>query len=485
VKKRLLHVLQSQKFKNSFWSLFSTAAYPLLLIISTRFFISQLGAEQYGIWVLINSTTQLMSVFNLGLGDANIKFISWHQALQNQSEVRNTVTSTFSVSIIILLFSISTGIVLSYLIENENLLNIPDHSKSIAVESIRVAFLLFGLKFVETILLTIFQGFERYDYASFFSFVSRITILSVNAILIYLDYTLVDVFISSCICLVLLLSIEMIFIKRKYNFLSFKISFNRSHLRKIFDFSLWTWFQSAMAIGTTQLDKFIVAYFSGLATLSYYSLGSMLQTQIHSLFVSAASWLFPAVSKKHAKDEPLIEFYNNAQGVLIAFGFFCIITFLCVEKPIVTFWLGPELYAKSIVYIRLFLYYNLFLLLNIIPYFFLNGTGHVKYNTLSELTTKLLNIVGMIIFFKLWGTPGLVWGLIFSMVVATPIKTSLTKRYALNEKSNLFQLGSIVACSCIILVFETENIVGKALLIVLFLGLFYRIYLHPSIVFKK
>ena len=89
-------------------------------------------------------------------------------------------------------------------------------------------------------------------------------------------------------------------------------------------------------------------------------------------------------------------------------------------------WLGDQTYANSIKYIRLFVFYNLFLIVNIMPYYFLNGTGHVKYNTLSEFLTKVLNIGGMLLMANYLGIEGLIWGLILSMVIASPIKSSFT-----------------------------------------------------------
>lgn len=480
MRNRLQQILRSQNFRNSFWNLFGTASYPFLVVVTTPFFIKKLGVDQYGIWVLINSITQLMSVLNLGLGDANIKFISRNRALQDYEEIRHTVVSTFSVSLIIFLFSLSIGILTAYLIQAFNLFNIPDYSKTIAMDSVRIAFLLFGLKFIEVVLLSIFQGFERYDYSSFFSFMGRTVTLVVNVIFVYYGATLPIIFASSCVLQFVTIVVEMMYIKRKYVYISFIPAFNQLHLKKIFNFSLWTWLQSAMAIATTQFDKFIVVYFSGLETLSYYSLGSTLQTQIHLLFVSVASWLFPTVSKKNAKNEPLQDLYNNAQTALLTFGFLSIIFFLCFEKIIVTVWLGPEIYAKSIVYIRLFLYYNLFLLLNVVPYFFLNGTDHVKYNTLSEFITKALNIAGMIFLFSLIGAKGLVWGLIFSMMIATPIKIGMTKLYALREKNTFLSIESISCNICLILAFEITSIYFKTVLIIIFLVLYYVLYLQKS-----
>ncbi len=94
MKRLVTSLLKTQSFKNTAWNLVGTVSYPLLFLFCTPFFINKLGPDQYGIWMLINTTTQLMSVLNLGLGDANIKFISKYIALGDFASIRKTVTAT-------------------------------------------------------------------------------------------------------------------------------------------------------------------------------------------------------------------------------------------------------------------------------------------------------------------------------------------------------------------------------------------------------
>ena len=51
-------LVYSQNFKNSFWNFVNALIYPLVLLIATPYFIHDLGVEQYGIWMLMNSITQ-------------------------------------------------------------------------------------------------------------------------------------------------------------------------------------------------------------------------------------------------------------------------------------------------------------------------------------------------------------------------------------------------------------------------------------------
>jgi O-antigen/teichoic acid export membrane protein len=170
-----------------------------MVLVCTPFFINRLGPDQYGIWMLINTTIQLMSVLNLGLGDANIKFISKYVALEDFHAIRKTVTATFSLALIIVLLSFGLGLLLSYLIQYHDWFKLPTNYKMIGIESVRFAFVLFGLKFLEVIVLSIFQGFERYDRSSMFSLLSRVVVLTANVVWVYNGASLIEVFISSVV----------------------------------------------------------------------------------------------------------------------------------------------------------------------------------------------------------------------------------------------------------------------------------------------
>ena len=475
--KTFTFLLKTQSFKNTAWNLAGTVTYPVMVLLCTPFFINRLGPDQYGIWMLINTTTQLMSVLNLGLGDANIKFISKYTALEDFTSIRKTVTTTFTLALIIVLLSICLGLVLAYLIQYHDWFNLPSSYKAVGVQSVRYAFILFGLKFLEVIVLSIFQGYERYDRSSMLSLLSRVIVLVANVVWVYNGASLIDVFISSVGFQLLFLFIEIYFVTRSFSYLSFSPSIKIPVIREIFGFSLWTWLQSLMAIVTTQLDKFLVVYFSDVHTLSYYSLGSMITTQLHSIFSSASGWIFPVVSKKDALNEPLKRLFFNAQTILLGLGFSAIFVFLLLEEPILKMWLGDQTYANSIEYIRLFIFYNLFLIVNIMPYYFLNGTGHVKYNTLSEFIIKIFNIGGMLLMVNFLGIQGLIWGLILSMVIALPIKASITNVYALRIKNMGWGLESIICPSLLVLCFIIDNLLIRGCIILLAAVVFFRVYL--------
>lgn len=478
IKKRVHQFVGSQSFRNSIWNLINTVTYPVFVLATTPFFISRLGPEQYGIWVLINTTTQLMSIFNLGLGDTAIKYISKFRALKQDDEIRQTMSVIWGIGFLVFGLAVLLGFSLYLMISKTTAFNIGHSLRGLAAASALIAFILFGLKFLEQIVFSALQGYERYDIAAKLSLASRLSILSGNFFLIYFNYSLLEVFISSALILFTFLFIEIIIVRRKFPVVRFLPHYHRATVRNIFSFGFWSWTQSLLAIITTQTDKLIVAYFSGVQTLSYYSLGSLLTTQIHGVFSSISAWVFPSASKKSSEGKPLIFFYRKVELMLAGFGFACLITFLIIQKPLLTYWLGSDTYSKSIGFIKIFVYYNLFLLLNIMPYYFLNGAGFVRLNTVGELITKILNIIGMVLCYLILGTKGLIWGLVFSMLLATPIRISVLYAYAFKNKNIWTGIEAIFCPTLIVLIFEMDALVLKLIFSTLFILSFYFFYVR-------
>src|SRR5687768_17683360 len=122
------------------------------MILATPLFIKNLGTHQYGLWVLLNTITQLMSIFNLGLGDANIKYISAYRGTSDFNAIRKIVSTTSSLTSIIALFSIACGTMLALVIYYKVIdISFPDIVAGAVCA--QLAMVLFATKFAEVVLL--------------------------------------------------------------------------------------------------------------------------------------------------------------------------------------------------------------------------------------------------------------------------------------------------------------------------------------------
>jgi O-antigen/teichoic acid export membrane protein len=421
-----------------------------------------------------------MSVFNLGLGDANIRYISSFKATGREGQIGSIITFTLCLGLVVLAIGGSSGYVLARMIDSGSLFQIGPELKTLASRSTQLALWLFGLKFMEVIVLSIYQGFERYDKAASWSLASRMAILSMSLLIVKSDKGLVEVFSASCAVQALMVLLQWTYVRRLSRHVTIKFDSPKKIFKEVFSFSFWTWLQSVFAIITTQADKFIVAIYSGVTSLTFYSLGSVVTTQVHSVFSSLSGWVFPVVSRKSSMDQSISAYFAKAEFALYTFGFACLSIALSFEDSLFTLWLGPDTYRQSAIFIRLFLYYNALLLVNILPFYFLNGAGHVRINTFTEFLMKVFNVVGMSVGYPLLGNEGLVWGLIVSMVPSTIFKQYMLHRYA-SGRVRLPHLIGTAACPLLFIgLFEACSPLFWAFNAISFLLIYYLLFIRRA-----
>lgn len=449
MKQRILQTLQSQTFKNSYWSILDVTIYPIMMVFATALFIQKLGAEQYGIWMLVNSLMASIGVLNLGMADATIKYISQYRALENDKAVFKIFRTTFTIYLVLLVILVSISIGLGLAINVFDWFNLQGNQRQVLSSCVKISGFILGGKFLEQVLLAVFKGFERYDIAAQLSVVSKLIILGCQVILILFDFEIIAVFNGAALIMGLIILIECIIVKASYHQVSFKPFFDKDTFKEVFSYGLWSWMQSIFIVLASQLDKFAVASLAGLQTLAYYSIGYTVYVQMHSTFAASVSWIFPAVSLKIQRKENILPLYYKAR-----FGLFCsalvLISFLIFTGPwIFKQWLGAEVFNRSYPFIFLFLCYEMLMVLNIIPYYFLNGAGFVRLNTYFEIFTKILNMAGMLGFYQYFGVVGLIYGLLASLVITIPIQNYFLSKKVLIEakpyKSILIIIPSLLS----------------------------------------
>lgn len=427
--------LKRQEFRNSVWNVADVILLPLLMLIVTPYFIYRLGAEQYGIWMLVNSIMVSIGIINLGIGDASIKFVSKYKSLNSKQDIRRITNAGFLLTIILLLAVFIIGLLIAFIMHLYNPFNIDADLIHMTVITIILGSTLFGLKQTEQFNLSIFRGFERYDTSSIISMISKFLLLSAQFIIVFLGYSLIEIFIWSVITLFIIVLGELLFIKSHFSYIPLIPRINRKTLKEIFSFSTWSWIQSVLSILVGQADKFVVITLAGPAFLAYYSLASTIGSQIHSLFTAAVSWVFPKISSKTERKEEISKLYYKMQFIMVLGGLILISPLILFGDSIFKLWLGDKTYGHSILLIRIFLFYIFVNLLSIIPHFTLFGANHIKKYTYFVFISVILTISSMFISYYFIGVVGLAYGKLFAAVFYIPMILVLVEFLLIRKNS--------------------------------------------------
>lgn len=428
--------IDKRHIQNASWPVFETTLPPLLMLVFVPVFMRFLGAEKYGIWILVNSIAAFVGFLNVGFGDVNIKYISRYKALNDSAQVRSVVYAIYSLS----LFSLAGGVLLGAVVSLfTGFLGAHfDWARKLADYSdlIVLGFAIFSLKVVEQSFLAVFKGFERYDLSSKLGVLSKSLPIFANILVAYYTRSLFTVFLSSVIISAVFLVIDYLIIRYRFVRFPFVPGINSAVLREVMGFGFWSFLQGVIGVLAAQIDKLLVAKLAGVKVLAYYSIAQMVGGQIHAIFSSASGFIFPIISKKVELKEPLEHVYNKMQLFIVAFGLAAVLAVFFFREPIFFIWLGYDGYSNVIKFAEIFLLLELFVLPTIVAYYYLNAGGFIRLNTRLMALSLLLQMFLMTLFFHWGGVYGLAIGKAAAVLLVAILSVSVVYLRVLKKKNS-------------------------------------------------
>jgi O-antigen/teichoic acid export membrane protein len=198
-------------------------------------------------------------------------------------------------------------------------------------------------------------------------------------------------------------------------------------------YNLWYWVQSVSGLMAFLADKLVVAWFTDVRTLGYYSIASLIGNQINNFFIAFGAFIFPRVSYRMASRHDISSFYLVVRSFVAIPGWAIISVLLIAGDVLFRLWLGEETFQNSIFYIRLYLVYEACMLLVIVPGNFFNGSTQIRMNSMFEMALRTSHILFMIVGYYLFSINGILYGLIVSTLLNLPYRYYLFHRILIPE----------------------------------------------------
>ncbi|WP_289054452.1 oligosaccharide flippase family protein [Carboxylicivirga marina] len=473
--------------RNTLWSIGNTIVMPTIMLIVTPFFINKLGIEQYGIWAFITSITSAFSILNLGGGEATIKFVSKYIGSGSRDDVYRVISTTLLLNVILAITSAFIGIALSFIIGEGHLQNISDINKQNSTVAFRYSIGIFSLKLIEQIYVSVYKGFQRYDSATKLNLLTKIIVTVLQVIVVASGGSLNEIFKFSFYLVAVTIGLEHLFLVKYLKGFKLQIANFRQSVREVFSFGLWAWIYSVLGLLSSQLDKVIIGLYVGAVELGYYSVAIIVYNQIHTLMSSSVSWIFPVISKRNKIDKELVRKYFSFQIRVIALGTVFILFVFIFRGEIFKLWLGEQTYMNSIGFIVIILCVNLLNLPSIVPYFFLNGGGYIKLNTLLKVSIIIVDVIGVYFGYQIGGTIGILLSKLISPILIGGINRTYIHHKILKYKALLsgFYLNGITYLLCSVFLVIAGGLKSNLGSIGVILFIIFGIFIIPTLFFLK
>jgi O-antigen/teichoic acid export membrane protein len=329
-----------QSARNASWSTLDYLVLPVLLLVILPFLVLKLGSDHFGIWMLVNALTGLTGVFQFGLSDATIKYVASYRVREDWQSVQRIVRSTLSVYGLLGLLTAALIYVIAPVL-GHHAFKIETAQQTLAISAIRLGGIAMAIRFVNSVFTAAVQGCERYDLAARVTIptkaLSMLAVVSVAAFglgILAMLWATVLVSIGS--------ALVMAFVaKRLIPGLIVWPALDRSALREVFGFGLYSWLQSISSSVFAVADVFLVGALLGTTAVTYYSVCQRLAAQIHALPAAGSSFLFPlssAIAEQRNVNRMRVV-YSRASNTVTAIAVTTGVPMMLFAQSILTHWM--------------------------------------------------------------------------------------------------------------------------------------------------
>ena len=378
----LVRGLTAKVVKGSLWTLAGQIAPLALTLLATPFTIRLLGAEGYGVLILVGLIPTYANFADFGMGLGSTKYASEaysaNDSIREARIVRTAALISFLASfpIGLAMFIFSTPII--------RLFNVPDHLVGDGSVALKFASITFVVNFLNNIFNTPQLTRLRMDLNTLISSCFRVVGIVATPIVVYLGFGIVGATLVLMVAALATLAGHLAMSHRLLPEL-YGLSVDRSIARPLLRFGGGLVIGGVAAVLLVNLEKAVLARATNVETLAYYSVAfnfAMMATMFSGAMIQS---LLPAFSQLliPEKREQLNKLFSRALRINI-FGMLPILAFLFViARPLFTIWAGPDFGRESTLPFYVILGGLFFNIIAFLPASLLLAFGR------SDLTAKL------------------------------------------------------------------------------------------------
>ncbi len=332
--------------KGSIWTLAGNVAPLAVSLVATPFVIRLLGAEGYGVFILIGLIPTYLGFADLGMSLASTRFGS--EAFSEgdrQKEARVIRTAAMIALSAVVPVAALIAILAPQLIE---LFNVPDAFRGEALIALRLASITFIVNFLCAIFNTPQLARLRMDLNTAINAGSRILGIIATPFALYLGFGIIGA-VSVLLAASVLNLIGHLSVSRRLLPELAGTSIDRAMIRPMLKFGGALVVAAIAGITLANAEKGILAYAVSASALAYYTVAFTLANMMTLFSGSMIQSLIPAFSQLQgeAKRAQLGSIYSRGLRFSMLWSLPVLVFLALIAKPFFTIWAGPEFGRES------------------------------------------------------------------------------------------------------------------------------------------
>lgn len=395
---------------NGFFTLWSIAISFLL----TPILIHYLGTEQYGVLLLIWSITGVLSIANLGLGEATLRYVAYHYGNNDVNGVNRVFGATLSFYVVIC-FVIS-GIMMAAAPAIASLLNISSNEYNSVHWPIRLSALVFSLGIISRAFGAIPMALHRYDISSKINILQSVIRSIGYFLLVMTKFGILHLVLWDIATLLGTLLVQVSVIRKLAPEVKLIPSYSFRGFQEILGYSIFSLLTTVFLTIYRESGKLLLGRYIGPSSVAYLGTPDNVEQRIYTVIVSGSETMMPRFSSNRDPEVAKTLFLNGTWAALaVSIIFFIPIAVLMPD--FLRLWINPEFARESAEVAQLLAVSYITQGTFVLPATFFRGTGKPWIVTAVLALAGIGTLLFSVVLIPIHGVLGIGYAYFFSSII--------------------------------------------------------------------
>lgn len=318
-------------------------------IVYTPIMLRLLGQSEYGLMTLANSVVGYLSLLNLGLGSAIVRYISKYKAENDKEREYGLMTLFATVFLAISFIMLLAGGILianAHYIFNETLT-----SNEFQRLKILMGLMTFNMAIGvnSSVFYAVVMAYERFIFTKVVGIINTVINPLIMLPLLYSGYQSVGMTVASTILNIINVAIVVFYCFYKLKVRLKWVKFDKPFLKELFGFSFYIILAMIVDKVYWGTDQMILGAVSGTESVAIYNVGANFTTYFMTFSTAISGLFLPRLTEmttRKATDQEFTDIFIKVGRVQFLILAFVLGGFITLGEPFICLWAGYD-YKES------------------------------------------------------------------------------------------------------------------------------------------
>ena len=380
----------------------------LVGLLYTPYMLRMMGQSEYGLYSLVASVISYLTVLDLGMGNAIIRYTAKYRAEGKTTEQYEMFGMFLVLYIVIGIIAFGAGLGLYFNVDT--LFGATMTVEELDKARIMMLFLIFNLAvtFPMSIFGSIITAYERFVFPKVVNIIRVVLSTAIMICLLEMGYKAIAMVVLQTVFNILTLVINYIYCKHKLKIKIFFRKFNWSFLKEVAIYSFWIFLNVIMDKIYWNTGQFVLGAFVGTAAVAVFAIAIQLQ-HIYMNFSTAISTVFlPKVTGMVTKNDnrkEISDLFVKTGRIQYIVMSLILSGFIVFGRDFINLWAG-EGYKDVYIITLMFFVALLIPLIQNLGITILQARNQMKFRSLLYIGIAVVSLVFQIILSKKYGGIG-------------------------------------------------------------------------------